>query len=308
VVGILVLAAVDAPYWSFFIAAAVAGAALPVIGSVVRARWTYLLGSSPLLRSAFSWESVVDEFVFIVGPPLAAATSAGVGPSAAVALTAFLGASGTCALLLQRTTEPPPHAHESTTGQAAYQFKGMHIVLLVMAALGLLFAGVEVTVIATARETGNAAAAGIVLAIWSLSSMIVGLVIGGLRRSPPLYQQLVVGCAAMAILLVPLLASQNLFATAVILFFAGAAVSPTLIAGFALVERLVPAAQLTEALTWASTALAIGFALGSPMSGWLVDHVSLGAGYWVGVISALLALLAVTLGRRTLAFSSNVTG
>ena len=300
VVGIIALAAVDAPLWTFFIVAAIAGAALPVIGSAVRARWSYLLENSPLLRTAYSWESVVDEFVFIVGPPVAAFTSAAFGPSFAVGLTAFLGATGTYTLLLQRTTEPPARLHEHSDGALAFAYPGMPAVLVVMAALGLLFAGVEVTVIATARESGNTPAAGIVLAIWSVSSMATGLIIGGLRRSPPLYKQLLIGSILLAAMLLPLLASQNLVTTAIILFFAGAAVSPTLIAGFTFVETLVPASRLTEALTWASTALAVGFALGSPSSGWLVDHVSLGAGYWVGVISALLAAAAALAGRRSL--------
>ena len=300
VTAILVLAASDAPLWTFFVSAAIAGAALPVIGSAVRARWSYLLPESPLLRTAFSWESVVDEFVFIVGPPVAAATSQWAGPSAAVALTAVLGATGTLALLSQRDTEPPVRRATGPRGQAAFRYPGMPAVLVVMAALGLLFAGVEVTVIATARESGNTWAAGLVLAIWSLCSMIAGLVIGGLRRSPPLYKQLLVGSTMLALLLLPLVVSQNLVMTAAILFLAGAAVSPTLIAGFSFVQRLVPAAGLNEALNWASTALAVGFALGSSASGWLVDNVSLGAGYWVGVVSAGLAVLAATLGRKSL--------
>ena len=300
VTTLVVLVSKSAPQWSFFVAAAACGATLPVVGSFVRARWTALLGESALLRSAFSWESVVDEFVFIIGPPLATFVSATIGPSQAVLITACIGASGTYALIAQRTTEPQPAPHTADRGPLATSFAGMKAVLVVMAALGLLFAGVEVTVIATARENGETFAAGIVLAIWSVSSMLVGLVIGGLKNPPPLYRQLLIGSVGLAVALVPLLASQGLITTAVILFFAGAAVSPTLIAGFTLVERLVPPHRLTEALPWASTALAIGFALGSAASGWLVDHVSLGAGYWVGVVSALLAVLATLASKGVL--------
>lgn len=300
VAAILVLAAVEAPLWTFFVAAAVAGAALPVIGTAVRARWSYLLPESVLLRTAYSWESVVDEFVFIVGPPVAASTSQWVGPGAAVGLTAVIGASGTLALLAQRETEPPAQVTSDVRGRPAFRFPGMPSILVVMAALGLLFAGVEVTVIATARESGDTWAAGVVLAIWSVSSMVSGLLIGGLRRSPPLYKLLLLGSGTLTVLLVPLIASQGLIMTAVILFLAGAAVSPTLIAGFTFVEQLVPRGRLNEALNWASTSLAVGFAFGSPASGWLVDNVSLGAGYWVGIISAGLAVTAALGGRRSL--------
>jgi MFS family permease len=301
VVTILVLAAVEAPLWTFFAAAAVSGAALPVVGAAVRARWSYLLPSSPLLRTAYSWESVVDEFVFIVGPPVAAGVAATVGAAPALALTAAIGASGTVAFLAQRSTEPPARPHERHGGRLALRYPGMPAVVLVMVMLGVVFAGVEVTVIATAREGGNTAAAGVVLAIWSVSSMASGLVLGGMQRLPGLHVQLLAGSAATAVLLLPLLFVHSLPGIAAVLLFAGAGVSPALIAGFALAARLVPTSALTQSLTWTSTAIGVGFALGSPSSGWLVDEVSLSAGFWVAISAALVATIAVVLGRRSMA-------
>ncbi len=298
--AILILAAADAPTWTFFVAAVVTGAATPVIGSVVRARWSYLLPKSPLLRTAFSWESVVDEFVFIVGPPLAAIAAATWSGSVAVGLTAFIAAVGTVGLLAQRRTEPPASGAAAHTGSGVLRYPGMPALMVVMIALGLLFAGIEVTVVATANESGDTAAAGVVLALWSVSSMITGLVIGGLRRVPDLYKQLLAGNAVLCVLLLPLVLSQGLLATAVILFIAGIAVSPTLIAGFALTERIVPSTRLNEALNWVSTALSVGFALGTPTSGWLVDNVDIGAGYWVGIIASAGAVIATILGRSGL--------
>ena len=46
------------------------------------------LGDYDAVRTAFSWESVVDEFVFVVGPPLAALTAEAAGAPQAVALAA----------------------------------------------------------------------------------------------------------------------------------------------------------------------------------------------------------------------------
>lgn len=301
VIAILVLAATDAPLWTFFVAGAVAGAALPAVGSAVRARWSYLLAESPLVRTAYSWESVVDEFVFIVGPPLAAGVTASVGPSAALALTALIGASGTAAFLAQRSTEPAPRPEARLRGRLAISYPGMPAVLVVMVMLGVVFAGVEVTVIATAREGGSVAVAGIVLAFWSFSSMLSGLAIGGMHRLPGLHIQLLAGSAATALLLIPLLFVDALPAIAAVLLFAGAGVSPALIAGFALAARLVPAKALTQALTWTSTAIGVGFALGSPASGRLVDEISLNAGFWVAIAAAAIATLAALIGQRRMA-------
>ena len=300
IVALLVLAGVDAPLWAFFVAAAVAGAALPVVGAAVRARWSFVLGQAPLLRTAYSWESVVDEFVFIIGPPLAAGVVASVGAPSALALTALIGASGTAAFLAQRSTEPDPQPTSHLGGRLAIAYPGMPAVVVVMVMLGVVFAGVEVTVIAEARANGSVATAGIVLALWSTSSMASGLAIGSMKRVLPLHMQMLAGAAATTLMLAPLLVVDSLPGVTVVLLFAGAGVSPALIAGFALAARLVPPAALTQSLTWTSTAIGVGFALGSPASGRLVDEVSVNAGFWVAIAAGVVATLAALLGLRSL--------
>jgi hypothetical protein len=155
-------------------------------------------------------------------------------------------------------------------------------------------------VIATAREGGSVAAAGVVLALWSVSSMASGLLIGGMQRLPSLPVQLVAGAAATTLLLAPLFFVHSLVGIGTVLFFAGAGVSPALIAGFALAARLVPGSALTQALTWTSTAIGVGFALGSPASGWLVDEVSINAGFWVAITAGAIATLAALVGLRSM--------
>lgn len=58
----------DQPRWLMFLAAGVAGACIPPISSMLRTRWTYLLKGSPRLPTALAFESVMDEFTFIIGP------------------------------------------------------------------------------------------------------------------------------------------------------------------------------------------------------------------------------------------------
>ena len=48
--------------------AVVAGAAMPALGPMSRARWSALLAGSPRLHTAFSLESVADRAVFVIGP------------------------------------------------------------------------------------------------------------------------------------------------------------------------------------------------------------------------------------------------
>jgi predicted MFS family arabinose efflux permease len=58
---------------------------------------------------------------------------------------------------------------------------------------------------------------------------------------------------------------------------------------------------LTQSLTWTSTAIGVGFAIGSPASGRLVDEISLSAGFWVAITAAAVATIAAMLGRRSMA-------
>src|SRR4051812_43928658 len=70
-----------APCWTWFVLAALTGASGPNIGSLVRARWAHALEAGPR-QTAFAFESVVDEVVFVVGPPLIAVLATLVNPSA----------------------------------------------------------------------------------------------------------------------------------------------------------------------------------------------------------------------------------
>ena len=63
----------DWPVAVSYLAAAVSGAALPAVGSCVRARWSHVLRSPDDLQTAFALEAVVDESVFMLGPILVTA-------------------------------------------------------------------------------------------------------------------------------------------------------------------------------------------------------------------------------------------
>jgi predicted MFS family arabinose efflux permease len=89
-------------------------------------------------------------------------------------------------------------------------------------------------------------------------------------------------------------------ALAVMLFLAGASISPTFITAFGLIERLVPSSQLTEGITWAMTGIFIGMAAGSFLSGYVIDVHGAQNGFWVSVGAGVVALTTALLGQRML--------
>src|SRR5262245_58708305 len=81
---------------------------------------------------------------------------------------------------------------------------------------------------------------------------------------------------------------------------AGCTVSPALITGFTLTERLLPHAVLTEGFAWLDAATGIGFAAGSTAGGLAADAAGPRPAFLIAAAAALLAAGTATLGRRSL--------
>src|SRR3954452_25182925 len=144
--GCLFLASVkqDWPRWTVFLAAGVAGACLPPVSSMIRVRWTHVLRGSHRLPTALAMESVVDEFVFIVGPVLVTFLST-TGHATSGVVTAFtLATVGSLLFAAQRKTEPPPHGHEARTGPRAIRTPGIRVLFVVGAAVGAILGTLEI--------------------------------------------------------------------------------------------------------------------------------------------------------------------
>ena len=117
----------------------------------------------------------------------------------------------------------------------------------------------------------------------------------------PLQRQLAIAVGIIALTTLPLLVVDTVPTLALAIFVSGVAISPTFITAFGLIERRVPAAMLTEGVTWVMTGIGIGMALGSFATGWVVDNFGAHNGFWVSVAAGTAALLTVLLGQRSLA-------
>ncbi|MGA9746155.1 MAG: MFS transporter, partial [Nocardioides sp.] len=69
----------------------VAGASIPVVGSAVRARWTHLVANKQQLQTAFAFEAVMDEVVFIVGPTVVTLLATAIHPLAGLGTALVVG-------------------------------------------------------------------------------------------------------------------------------------------------------------------------------------------------------------------------
>ncbi|MFF0458745.1 MFS transporter [Streptomyces mexicanus] len=297
--GLLLAAYFRWPDWVLFVCAAGIGS-VPSLGAMVRARWAALYRGTPQLHTAYSFESVVDEICFIFGPIVSIGLSTAWFPEAGPLLAACFLAVGVFWLTAQRATEPAPHPREHHGGGSALRARGLQVLVATFVATGSIFGAVDVVTVAFADERGHKGAASVVLALYAAGSCTAGVLFGLLRPSGAPARRWLLGICAMAVSMIPLLLVGNLPFLAVALFVAGLSVAPTMITTMALVEEHVPRAHLTEGMTWVSTGLAVGVALGSSVAGSVIDAAGARAGYGVPAVSGAVAVVVGFLGYRRL--------
>ncbi len=281
------------PVATSYLLAAVSGAALPAVGSCVRARWSHVLRSPDELQTAFALEAVVDESVFMLGPILVTVLATAWHPIAGLTAALVSGVVGTLFFAAQRATEPPAHPRREATGpRPGMPWRTVAPLALVCAALGTLFGAAEVTTVAFAEELGSKGYAGPLLALWALGSLIAGLVTGAVhwRRGPD--HRLRWGSAAMMAAMLPLGLIGSVPLMGVALFVAGFAIAPTLIATMSLTEKTVPHARLTEGMAIMHTGIVAGIAPGATVAGVVIDTSGASPAYLVAAGAGLVSALA----------------
>lgn len=297
--GLLLAAHFGWPDWVLFVCAAGIGS-VPSLGAMIRARWAALYRGTPKLHTAYSFESVIDEVCFIFGPIISIGLSTAWFPEAGPLLAACFLAAGVFWLTAQRATEPEPHPREKHGGGSALRSPGLQVLVATFAATGAIFGAVDVVTVAFADERGHKAAASVVLALYASGSCVAGVVFGLLHFKGAPARRWLLGVCAMGVSMIPLLLVGNLPLLAVALFVAGLSIAPTMITTMSLIEEHVPRAKLTEGMTWVSTGLAVGVALGSSVAGWVIDAAGARAGYGVPVVSGAVAVVIGFLGYRRL--------
>ncbi len=294
---LVALAAGEVPTWALVPTAILGGATVPPHGPVMRALWGSLL-DGPQRVTAYSLESVVVELCFVLGPLLTALLAATVAPGAAVlaaSALAVVGALWMAATPAVRAVVP----HETATGSrfGPLASPAVRALLLTVAGIGAGFGAIEVSLPAYVEGEGaRPAAAGILLAIWSVGSIVGGLVYGGLHLKAPHRRQLPVLVAALAVGTVLPLLVTGAVGMGLALFVYGLAIAPFSACNSVLLGEAAPRGTTTEAFAWNSSMIFGGAAFGSALAGVLVER----SGPYAG--------LAVTTGAGGLALAAAVSG
>jgi MFS family permease len=303
--ALIAAAELRAPLRVLCVAGVVAGASRLSVGTLARTRWAYALrsaggeGRAAALLTAYAFESVLDEVVFISGPILATLLCTAVHPFAGLACCLALSVVGSMALAGQRTTEPPVEPAPRRR-EFALAIPGMLVICASTVCLGVSAGAIDVAVVARADAFGSRGLSGVLLATLALSSMLAGSWYGARpwRVAP---HALWIRCLLVLVCgLVPFAFAASAAHLALAMFVAGLAIAPTSIAGMVLAERLLPARVLNEGMSVCMTAMALGIAAGGWLCGVLVDRGAQGA-IPIPVAAASAALVIAASCSRWLA-------
>ncbi|MFD5033689.1 MFS transporter [Streptomyces sp. NPDC058405] len=321
VAALIGLALAGAPLWALFVAAVPTGASVPQVGPMVRARWAAVLGgtsptspgsrahgstgASALLPTAAAFESVTDEFTFVIGPVLATALCTGVHPAAGLIAEAVLTLAGGLLFAAQRHTQPQPNGRGAGAAAAArtsaLSVPGVRVLIVAFLGIGSVFGGMQVSLTAFAAEIGDPGANGVLYGIFAAGNMLAGIVCGAVAWKVGTRRRLMVGYAGLTLAASTLWAVDSVPLLAGLGLLVGLCIAPALITGYTLVESLVPASARTEAFTWLTGAVALGQAAAVTLAGQLADAHGASAGFVVPLLGTALALATLVMLRSRLA-------
>ena len=296
---LIVLFQTDAPQWTLVAPAVLLGFSYVSVVSLVRARWSYVLNGRPELSTAFSLESILDEVVFIVGPLFATLVATQADPVLVLVIAVVLVGSGGLWLSSLRSTEPPVHPRPESGHASALRVRGMVLLTLAATAMGAIFAGAEVSIVAFCGQHGARAASGGILACFAFGSGTAGFLYGARRWRSSMLVRYRLQSAVFALLPPAFLIAWNVPALAVCTFVVGLGIAPAIITAFGLVERIVPAATLNEGMAWVTTGLNLGYGAAAALVGRLADSYGARESFGVAIAAGLLmGLAAIVVYRR----------
>jgi len=270
-------AELGAPFWTLLVTGSLAGASMPSIGTMVRTRWSTLVdGDERRLHTAFALESVNDELIFVIGPALVTLLATQFIPASGIGAAILLCIGGTVLFAMQRRTEPAlrPRPAPLALGQIARrQLPAAGLVTLAPAFLliGAMFSSIDLSTVAFATELGHRPVAGVILGTYALGSAVGGLWYGSRHWRAPIGRRFTITAALTVLGVSTFWAVPGLLALDAVGFVAGLAISPTLMTGYAILERQAPPHRRTEAMAWLSSTISVGVALGSAVAGHIID-------------------------------------
>lgn len=290
-VSLAIVTSSGAPTWLCVTVAGLLGAFAPPLGPTMRVAWASLAPTPVLLKKALSLDAVLEELLYLAGPALSGLLLVIIRPSTALLIPAALIVVGTALMMSSPTMATTPVESSSANAVSATPLltePRFIALLLPVLAVGLTVGTVYVAVPAMIATFGNAAAVGVVLALFAAGSAVGGLAYGAVHLKVSPQRQLLI----LAVVFIAATAVAS-FATSTISFglvisAAGLFLSPVMIVAYFAANDFGGKTRQTESTTWVNTAHNVGAAAGSALSGFLIESWNVSSAFLTTAAAAFL--------------------
>ena len=276
--------------------AALAGGLMPPVSPTARALWRDVFTDPQVRDTAYALDSVVQEVAWVTGPLIVALVVGFTSPEVAVLLVATMCVIGTTLFVRSPLARGSGtrRAHEPRTSVLAnHELRAM---LAPIALTGVGIGAIEVGLPALALHAGSRPASGLLLALWSLGSMVGGLWYGARVWSSSLTHRYKLFLFGAIICTAPLIIARSIPEGIAASLLAGLMIAPMFSCQYALVARAAPSGAETEAFTWVTASLVAGLATGSAIAGAAIGLAGVSAPF---VFSCLATSVAAMMALRT---------
>ncbi len=277
------------------VGAGVAGALMPPIASVVRAMLGDLYEDNKVRETAYGLEAIAQETIWVVGPLLNTVIVTVASPRLAVLLLGVIGIVGT-AVFMSSPLVSIPISHERATepehAGSALRSRDLRWMLLPVAAFGAGMGAIEVGLPSLALHEGSRSDSGVLLALWSVGSMLGGIRYSSSRKRGALGSRYALLTALNVVAVAPLLLASSIPLACIFSVIAGVAIAPAVSCQYSLVARIVLPGTEHEAFSWVLSAVVAGIAIGSAPGGALITPVGIMAPFALSCLVAALGAVA----------------
>lgn len=273
----------------------------PMVGSASRALWAHMLPPGSARLAGYAYEAISMEVFFILGPGLSGVLVAAPWAGTGVVVGAASMVVGALWFALNPTVRGVRPVPVQRNLLGALASPGMRTVALAALGFGVTIGFIEVAVPAAAANAGHVGLGGLLLSVWSVSSVLFGVVYAMRPFPRAMHLRLPVLLGGFALLSLLLAVPTSLLGLGAALLVVGTLITPQATTHSAVIEQVAPAGTATEAFGWVVTAVTVGLAIGQSLSGQLVESHGTGTAFVAAAGAGVLIAALVWAFRRTVA-------
>lgn len=304
----------EAPSGIVFLLGLLVGLSAPQASAMVRSRWLQAIARRvpearrpKVTNSVLSYESMTDEFMFVIGPVVTGVIAMWLGVVVPLDFAAVLTAAGVVLFAVHPTVKYTRVRREAAkNGQAVpadasaerieplSSLFRLRVVLPAdgMFCIGFFFGSTLPTLTDFLDTVGRGDATGVYYGIMGVGSAILALASAALPQTFSLRWRWI-ACAGVTLAGASILVSwHSLPGVVLALAVMGCGIGPSLVNLYSIAAVVGPAGRTTTLMASMATALVVGQAVASAVAGAVIDASGYAAGAWLSfaAIAALLLL------------------